>query len=221
MGVGALTMRLMGRDVVKRFSGSATGSVFGEFAASAGRLQGLILGLLGVGAAVIVWFMAPDAQIRVAWLWIVSVVLLIIIWLLIDVVRRLLAKTGQTLPEVVTALSSNGLTNRPILILEESDLFGHQAIVTVYYTNDSNIELQVGSGHVSTIQTDRRIQVEVTQWVRAHEAVLNDVKRAAPDTLKRILVKPTATYDDLNTDFFAALPFQTQVEDDQGSEDGQ
>lgn len=198
-----------------------TQSVLGEFAQSAGRLQGVILGLVGVAAATIVWFVAPDLQIRVAWLWVVTTPLLIIIWLLIDVARRLIAKPSHLLPKVVTALPSNGLNHLPILILEPSELFGFQAVVTIYYLNNADIELQVGNGHVLTIQTDRRIQIEVTHWAKAHNSVLNEIKLAAPDTLKRVLIKPTATYGVNTVAAFVALPAEIAETDDQGAEDDQ
>jgi len=196
------------------------GSVLSEFLGSAGRLQGGILGLLGVISSVIVWIIAPDTQIKVFWLWLVTAFLVIIIWLLIDVANRSLNRFVHYLPDVVTALPNNGLNVFPVIILDESELFGHQSLVTIYYVDDNNIELQVGSGHVSTIQTDRRIQIEVNHWAKAHESILASMKIASPDTLKRLLVKPTATYGNPSGDAFKYLLETDDTTDDQRNEDG-
>lgn len=168
-------------------------SIWEEFAASASQLQGLILAFISVFVGIIVWFFVPTTQIDAAWLWLALIVSLTIIWLLIDTCRSLHGKPIHYLPKVLKSIPSNGLNNNPILILNNSELFGHGSLVTIFFVNDHEIELQVGSGHVSTIQTDRKIQVEITQWANAHQAVLQGVIDASVDILGRLLVKPTVT----------------------------
>lgn len=187
-------------------------SILAEFAASASQLQGLILGLVGVALGVIAWLSAPAAQVRVAWLWITIIAFLIVIWLLIDTCRRLHQRPVHYLPRVLKSIPNNGLNNNPILILESSELFGYGSLVTIFFVNDQDIELQVGSGHVSTIQTDRKIQVEITQWATAHQSVLQRVVDASVDTLGRLLIKPTVTSGTISGSGFESLDSPPEVE---------
>ncbi|WBQ14829.1 hypothetical protein [Sphingobium yanoikuyae] len=183
-----------------------------EFASAASQLHGLILGLVGVALAVIVWLSAPAAQVRVAWLWITIIISLIVIWLLIETCRRIRQRSTHYLPRVLKSIPNNGLNNNPVLILESSELFGHGSLVTIFYVNDQDIELQVGSGHVSTIQTDRKIQVEITQWANAHQPVLQRVVEASVDVLGRLLIKPTVTSGTISGMGFESLDSSPEVE---------
>lgn len=176
-------------------------SVLGEFLATAGEQQGAILGLVGIAASVIVWFLAPDLNIKIAWLWVASTVFLVIIWLLIATCKRLNEKPAQYLPRALTALENNGISKNPIIILERSDFFGHGSLVTVFYVNDHDIELQVGSGQVATIQMDGKIQVEIDRWSENHRDKLEALMSRSKDALLRTLVKPTTT------SLFANSPF--------------
>ena len=194
---------------------SPDGSLWGEFLHSFLRLQGLILALVGIAVGIVVWWFTPQTQVRVAWVWIVVLVSVVIIWLLVDVARRLFNRPIHFLPKVVTSIESNGLSQRPILILERSDLFGHGSLVSMFFIDDNGIELQAGSGQVLTIQTDRRIQVEVTHWATAHVAVLDRVKSGSSDTLARLLVKPSVTHASMQGNTFEAVGGHDEVEVDQ------
>lgn len=191
------------------------GSLWAEFMVSFFRLQGLLLALAGVAVSIIVWWFTPTSQVRVAWVWIVSLVAAVVIWLLIDVAKRLYDRPVRFLPKVVTSLESNGLSQRPILILEKSDLFGHGSLVSMFFIDESGIELQAGSGQVLTIQTDRRIQVEVTHWAKAHIAVLERVKARSTDTLARLLVKPSVTQASMQGNSFEAVGISDELDVDQ------
>jgi hypothetical protein len=140
-------------------------------------------------------------------------VAVIIIWLLIDTCRRVLNKPVHYLPRVLTALPDNGINNLPVLILGESELFGHGSLVTVFYVDQNGIELQVGSGQVSTIQMDRKIQVEVTHWAKRHETVLQAAITAQADTLQRVLVKPTITSSVIGEEIFRRLSTEDGIDE--------
>jgi len=118
---------------------------------------------------------------------------------------RLHRRPIHFLPKVVTALKSNGLSSFPILILERSELFGHGSLVTVFYVDQNGIELQVGNGQVSTVQMDRRIQVEVTHWAVAHQNIFDGMAANLADTLCRLLVKPTVTSGSIESGVFRRI----------------
>lgn len=208
-------------DVAPRTLESPERSLLGELGYSFTRLQSLILALVGIIASIVVWWAAPDVTVQIGWLWITLIVASVMIWLLIDVARRLLGRQARFLPIVVTSLPSNGLTERPILILQPSELFGHGSLVTVFYVDDNGIELQVGSGYVVTIQTDRQIQVELTHWAAAHVGVLDGIKATSRDVLKRLLVKPSVTQGSLEGRAFDSLGVPQQDDKEESLDDGQ
>ena len=78
-----------------------------------------------------------------------------------------------------------------LLLLEKTEIFGHESLVSVYYKED-NYEILIGLGFISTVQENGLIQVIVQSNV---DDRYNDTWKLITsnntNALERILVKPT------------------------------
>ena len=176
-------------------------SMGAELFVSLMRTQTLTMGFLGFILAIVGFVFPSFTPIPAGWLVVAIVVSLMVIWIFADALNRSLQNSSTTLPKVVTALKSNGVTLDPVLVLSPSDLFGFRSLVTVYYTDVRGIELEVGSGLVSAIQTDKKIQIQLTAWSNDYRDKLSSALNCDASVLGNLLVKPSSTYSQHDTPF--------------------
>lgn len=82
------------------------------------------------------------------------------------------------------------------MLLQPSDLFSHNTLVSFYLRSGDGFERFMGIGKVRHVQEDGKIQAEILDWER--EDVLTRLKANDITVLRRILVKPSVpdTYID-------------------------
>jgi hypothetical protein len=179
-----------------------TTSIWRLLATAFFKTQGPLIGALGLVLAVLTWVIPLDAKATVSVLTVVrwtAVPALIGILLLATLLRAILvARTLTQLPRVLharaVALGPDG-SSGILLLLDRSELFGHDAVVSVYHVDSSDFEELVGVGHVRNIQEDGKIQILLGERVTAasHDTVnklaLNDAA-----VLARVKVKPSAPH---------------------------
>lgn len=76
-----------------------------------------------------------------------------------------------------------------IFLLEPSELFSYDTIVSFYYLED-DFEQLIAIGRVRNIQQDSKIQVEVTDYLSGYEEIFNKLGRNDFKALEKTRVKP-------------------------------
>ncbi len=80
-----------------------------------------------------------------------------------------------------------------LLLLEPSELFGHNSVVSIYHVDPSDFEELIGVGYVRNVQEDRKVQV-VFECKPPHADTGSKLSSNDAILLKRVRVKPSAPY---------------------------
>jgi len=160
---------------------------------------GPFLVVFGIVLTIVVWQIDRDATIR---LWIALLVGGLLGTLTVTffkAARETFRARGSALPrvQVVVEAPSHISGEGVIMLLEPSDLFSHNTLVSFYLCSGDGFERFMGIGKFRHVQENGKIQAEVLDWER--EDILTKLKRNDVTVLRRILVKPSVpdTYIDL------------------------
>lgn len=118
---------------------------------------------------------------------------LIILLTLLDLSLQLHKKARKHLPRVMQTRKPPGIypTAVAILLVEGSEIYGHESLVSIYYRDDS-FEVLIGIGFVLTLQDDGLIQVVVSRQLdETYKDVWLKVCQNDASVLPRLLVKPS------------------------------
>jgi len=86
------------------------------------------------------------------------------------------------------------------LLLDRSDVFGSNLLVTIYYNEPLNVggaesfEWLIGVGRVSNTQEDGRIQILVLSELATHVEIWQRIRRREAGVLRHVVVKPSVPY---------------------------
>lgn len=165
------------------------------------RLQSLLGGIIAVALAVILWLFAPNTKIPLAISLPIGILCVMLIIILGHAAYEALNMSSRILPKVLFGkrISTQSQRERVLCLLEPSDLFSHDAIVSFYYIDDENFELLIGLGNVVNIQEDSKIQVALTDTVNGHEEIVTKIAQNDSGVLKKIKVKPNVPRTYLET----------------------
>jgi hypothetical protein len=161
-------------------------------ASAASERESLILGFVGIALALLVYFVAPS---QTAPLWIVggtAIAAGVVVWILIAAVKKTVQGASLPLPTVLTVVPDESDAARPILLLEPSDLFGSSTLVSVYHRDtDTEFEVLVAHGTVRTVQSNRKVQVKIDEWIEGNNAIVDCIANCRADTLNKLIVRPS------------------------------
>lgn len=164
-----------------------------EFYGSFTRVQGWVLAVLGVLLSLATFFWSDDTSIPIGWVATIATVLTILIVTLVEMSRALAVRVQNPLPRVLACLEPSPSTgDRRILLLEPSDLYGHDAVVSVYHARDDGFEVLVALGYVATVQQNGRIQVVIARQLPSDPGPDQVFDSRNATNLRRLLVRPGA-----------------------------
>lgn len=162
-------------------------------------VQGPFIGVVGLVLSMASWLIPVNTTATVLIATIVrwSVPLAFIVTLAFSVLAKALISISQLsqLPRVLHGRPGPAHLDgerATLLLLENSDLYGHDAVVSVYYIDGSEFEELIGVGYVRNIQVDGKIQILLDQVVNRDVIGKLAINDAA--VLKRVRVKPSAPH---------------------------
>ena len=159
---------------------------------------GPFLVVFGIVLTIVVWQIDRDATIRLWITLLVSGLLGTSTVTFFKAARESFSARRSALPrvQVVVDASRDISGGSVIILLEPSDLFSHNTLVSFYLRSGDGFERFMGIGKVRHVQEDGRIQAEILDWEK--EDVLMKLKANDSTILRRILVKPSVpdTYID-------------------------
>lgn len=155
--------------------------------------RGYAVSAIALGITILAFYIGPQGSVPWKWLILVGSLLAMAFIVLTDfAIRSFKGATGR-LPSVKIAKQPPNLYKNAValLLLEKSVLFGHDALVSIYYQDD-DLESLIGVGFVITIQRNGLIQVLVTHnFDTANGTIWKSVQENNATFLKRLLVKPS------------------------------
>jgi hypothetical protein len=173
-------------------------------------VQGWLLSALSLVLAIASFFYTPNAEVRFNWKWVAvaAPLLLAVCAAFIDMLITARRQTSPQLPRVIAVYSdprpgADDGEQETILLLEPSELFGHDGGVSIYYNQrlggaDARpFERLIGVGWVSNIQEEKIIAVTVLRYGAGHDAVWRRIRSSESATLADIRVRPTVPFREL------------------------
>lgn len=154
--------------------------------------HGFVIGGISVGLAILSFVVSPSSTIALQWFWLAIIMLFGFIWLVAAALRDSLAQEKHTLPEVLCSISMNDTPELPILLVEPSDMYGTNTLVSLYFREtQSGFEFSVGQGIVSHIQLDQKIQVQIEHWFEGNQNILDGIRQNNTMFLSGLIVRPS------------------------------
>lgn len=160
---------------------------------SASDRMGLILALVGIGLAFLFYLTTPNKVIP---FWVAAAIIIALLSLLfiaLHALKQISQASPKVLPNLLAVLEGKPKGTPPILLLEPSELFGIDSVVSVYHKDIVNeFEILIGYGSVLTIQSDNKIQIQVDEWLPGNEDISEKVSQENGNILKGIIIRPNA-----------------------------
>jgi hypothetical protein len=167
------------------------------------RANGVLIGVLAVVVSVAFWLVAPDTSVPLGLALPIGLLCLVLIVTLGNAAYENFRRSRRLLPSVLHARKppAETLGAKVLCLLEPSELFSHDALVSFYYVDEEGFEQLIGMGVVLNVQEDRKIQVALTQAIEGHVEKLEKLVQNEARILKKIRVKPDIqkTHFDLMT----------------------
>jgi hypothetical protein len=160
----------------------------------------LVLSLLGP-------LYAPAAVFRISVIWLAvgGLLALTLLWTATNMVVAARSNLNRHLPRTCHVMISEGrgpgAVASTILVLEQSELFGINILVTVYYSENLGLgrgevfERAIGVGRVINVQENGLIQILVLAEVPANAELWQRIRNREPAPLAQLVVKPSIFFD--------------------------
>ena len=149
-------------------------------------LQVLQIGVASIVVPLILWIFSPDDSISLKWALPVLALLLILLPFSGWIACQYSQKSQNILPKLILVKT---IETRVICIFEPSQLYSHNAIVSLFF-DDEGYERLIGLGYVFNVQEDKHIQILITQWMSGQEEIREKLEDGNAQVLEKIIAKP-------------------------------
>lgn len=168
-------------------------SWYGRLSDVASDKLSLIALLFGSSTALLFYLVAPKLVMPV-WITALShIILFIVLFLLIQALKIEISRDKNVMPRLLTVVDPVRDGELPILLLEPSELFGIDNVVSIYHKDSAtDFEILVGYGYVVTVQTDKKIQIRVQEWLSGNNDITEKISSRKIDALNCTIVRPSA-----------------------------
>lgn len=157
------------------------------------RIHGVPVTLLGIGLGVVAFIYSPTDTVSLKVVVPLGVVTFLMLTTLIDNSIQNFKKISNILPKVKQARIPTALYSgaKAILLLEPSDIFAHETLVSVYFL-ENDFERLIGVGFIFTIQGNGLIQVLVNKAIdEQDENIWESIRNNDVTVLSKLQVKPS------------------------------
>lgn len=156
------------------------------------RVQVVVIGGVSIVLAFLLWHFSPSKNIPLGLALPIGVLCVVLILILGFAGHEAFKMSKRVLPRVILGRKSptGNQKARVLCLLEPSEFFSYDALVSFYYIDEGFEEL-IGIGRVLNIQEDGRIQVIMTHSRTVREETAKKLGENNVDVLKKTIVKPS------------------------------
>ena len=156
------------------------------------KIQGVILVIIAISLAFIFWYFAPQKSISLSLALPIFIVLIFLIMTLINAAYISFQLSKPGIPKVILGKKPSSTIGKAkaICMLESSELFSYDSLVSFYYIENGNFEQLIGSGNVTNIQDDGKIQVVLEHVIEGQEDIVEKLTNNDKSLLSKTIVKP-------------------------------
>ncbi len=154
-----------------------------------------IQGAVGILIALLFWFFLPNINISLGLALPVLIFLIVVVVTLFNAAYESFKMSKRILPRILMGKKQGA---RVLCLLEPSELFSYDTLVSFYYIEDS-FEQLIGIGTVTNIQEDGKIQVTMAILLEGYKEVVKKLEQNESTVLNKIKVKPNipSAYSDM------------------------
>ena len=149
--------------------------------------------LISIGLGVMAFIFSPTDKVSLKVAVPICVIAFLVLITLFDNSIQNWKKISNILPKVKQARTPTALYSgaKAILLLEPSDIYAHEALVSVYYL-ENDFERLIGVGFILTIQGNGLIQVLVNKALEEQgENIWESICQNDVTVLSKLHVKPS------------------------------
>lgn len=157
------------------------------------EIGGYVITIIGIPLALLLWCVSPNKNISLGWVLPIGLVCLILIVTLCNAIYKSLRMSK--LPKVLYGGKSSIQGTKCSCLLEPSELFSYNVLVSFYYIDDDGFERLIGLGAVLHIQEDNKIQVIMNQVFKGYEKQVEKIAQNNARILAKIKVKPSIPHN--------------------------
>ena len=149
--------------------------------------------VVAIALSFVAWKIPPNTPISVYWL-----VLILIVAILVMAICLKAANTAfeeyqklrrRNIPGILF-VQKDPNTNSIICLLEYSELFAHDMVVSAYYTNASGFEVLMAVGFIKNIQSDGKIQIVLDQPIPSYQDIFELLVNNNKSIIDKTIIKP-------------------------------
>jgi len=151
------------------------------------------LTILSYAISILLAVVASKASVPLYLLIIIVTLSVLIIATLVRALQKALeeyAKMKQSMIPKILRVQKDANNNIECL-LEASNLFAAQLMISFYYTDEDGFEVLIGEGFVKNVQSDQKIQTVLDQPEAGYQNVLDRLANNEDKIIQRIKVKPS------------------------------
>ena len=154
-----------------------------------------ILTILSYAISILLAVVASKASVPLYLLIIIVTLSLLIIATLVRALEKALeeyAKMKQSMIPKILRVQKDANNNIECL-LEASDLFAAQSMISLYYTDEDDFERLIGVGFVQSINNKKRIQVVIDEPKITYQYILDKLANNDLKVMQQTRVSPSVT----------------------------
>lgn len=155
------------------------------------RTQGALIGVVAFVSSLLLWRLSPNKNISLGLALPIGLFCVVLILTLGHAAYQSFKMSKRILPRVLFGKKSSTKDQKTqvLCLLEPSELFSYDAVVSFYYI-DEGFEQLIGIGTVINIQEDGKIQVIIAYSRDVYEETINKLAGNNAGVLNKIIVKP-------------------------------
>lgn len=157
------------------------------------RTLGVPVVIIGLVFEWLLWKFAPNDSIPVTLALPIGILAVVVILTLANAAYESFQMSRRILPRILyaTKLPNQVAEATALCLLEPSELFSHDMVVSFYFVGHENFEQLMGIGRVVNIQEDNKIQVSVDYALDGHEETVKKLANNDSEVLSKTRVKPS------------------------------
>lgn len=163
-----------------------------------------IVVFIGLILSIITWGHSPKDTLTLTYYSLAWIVLgILLLYLIVFIIIKMYYEFRNPLTYSLPNLKSIVVHEKELIfILDHSELFYQGMMVTLFYNdeNDSNLQIKIGIGYVETINNLGYIQIKLSNFfiTERSKPIIDSIVKGIINR-KNIRIKPSIDYIDINT----------------------
>jgi hypothetical protein len=152
----------------------------------------------------ITWKIPPNTPTPVYWIVLILIIAILIISICLKATNTAFEEyqklRRRNIPSILFVQKEQN-TGFIICLLEYSELFAQDMMISAYYTNKDDIEILIATGFIKNIQSNGKIQVILDQAIPGYQEIIEKFIKNDKSIIDKTIIKPGFKRDILNNLF--------------------